>query len=184
MNNWEITHVLRSITSTKNAFIGVFPADKIPSRKDLFELNKRRPICLVANTDISTLPGKHWTAVYIGENNTVEFFDSYGRPPQGRRIIMLCGQNYRYNNKQYQSSISAVCGQFCIYFLVQRCLGKTMETIQRSFSVTNLRNNDSLVCDFVHKRFPIFDLKSRCHKFVLTQISRALYKINNMKNIT
>ena len=53
-------------------WLGVFPADRLPSRITQF------PRGLVANTDPSTKPGMHWVAMYFPDTSTSEFFDSYG----------------------------------------------------------------------------------------------------------
>ena len=73
MNTQQISTILSSDVMTKKLVHGVFPVDQLPS------------VCngmYVINTDEQDKPGDHWLAVY-----NKEYFDSYGYPPQNRRII-------------------------------------------------------------------------------------------------
>ncbi|GFU88482.1 uncharacterized protein TNCV_3354211 [Trichonephila clavipes] len=54
-------------------FLGVYPSDKIPKVK--------KKAALVVNTDPHDEEGSHWLAMYIQDEKTIEFFDSYGFPP-------------------------------------------------------------------------------------------------------
>ncbi|GFV28011.1 hypothetical protein TNCV_1940101 [Trichonephila clavipes] len=47
--------------------------------KYLFQKNV---LPLVANTDTRDQEGSHWLAMYIKDKDTLEFFDSYGLPPE------------------------------------------------------------------------------------------------------
>ena len=77
-----------------------------------------RPVAYVANTDVDTEPGSHWVAFYFpkGENDTVEFFDSYGLnesiySPYFKRFVKQC-RHVKRNNHQFQSLFSDVCGYY------------------------------------------------------------------------
>ncbi|GFT35664.1 uncharacterized protein F54H12.2 [Trichonephila clavipes] len=52
---------------------GVYASDTIPILK--------KKSTIVVNLDASSQPGSHWLAFYH-ENNCIEFFDSYGYPPE------------------------------------------------------------------------------------------------------
>ena len=52
-------------------FKGAYPCDQIPILPD-------NEYSLIINTDNSSLPGSHWTALVVRGNN-VYYFDSFGR---------------------------------------------------------------------------------------------------------
>ncbi len=144
MNSEKVTCVLeKMIPSERCEFLGTFPRDLIP------KTIPQRPACLVVNTDESGKRGEHWVAIYYMENDTCEFFDSYGLDP------LLYG--FSLNNCTFmegepiQSIESDVCGQHCIYFLYNRSLEYTFKSIVNSFSVSNTLWNDMFVKKFVSK---------------------------------
>jgi len=169
MDNWDIAKILRHMSATKNRFLGVFPAEKIPSRRDI----QRYPCCFVANTDPSWLPGTHWVAVFVGKNGLIEYFDSYGRRPMSPKMRAFCGRDYVYNPKVVQSIFSQSCGQFCIYFLAQRCAGKSIEYIIGQFDDDNTVFNEMLVSSFVNSRFPHHKLSSGRKRNLIYQVCKA-----------
>ena len=61
-------------SSTK--FLGVFSRDLIPLTCNSY------PCAFVANTDPSSLHGRHWVVFYYTSPTHLEFFDSYGHPPE------------------------------------------------------------------------------------------------------
>ncbi len=150
MNTEEIRCTLESDINTDSIFLGVFPADKLPNID-------YRPCAFVANTDPSTKPGQHWVAFFFGEN-TNEYFDSYGLSPFPvfEKYLQRLG-DYDYNRTTLQDFDTAVCGQYCIYFLHFRCQGYTMDEIVQ-FLNSKPHKNDDLVRDFV-KYSPVFNDK-------------------------
>ena len=58
MDTQQITQVLSMNNITKNAYIGTFPCDKLPTKID------RILFAVVVNTDVHTKPGMHWT-IYL-----------------------------------------------------------------------------------------------------------------------
>jgi len=130
MNTQQIDAILRNDFMTKHEFQGVFPVDKLPLICDGM---------YVINTDEHDEPGEHWIAVY-----NKEYFDSYGIPPQDRRIVSFIGTNAMFNAVPLQQPLSNACGFYCIYYLIERARGKSMEDI-----IDVLKNSDS---DFIVKR--------------------------------
>ena len=51
-----------------------------------------------------------------------------------------------------QSPLSAVCGQYCIYFLLHPARGIPMRIVLNDFG-PNVDENDKLVFDFVQRSF-------------------------------
>lgn len=149
MNNLNIYKILSRDPHTSKYFVGVFPSDKIPRITEF-------PAALVINTDKHTEEGSHWLAIFIVNHQTLEFFDSYGFPPDkyGEDITRFVTRYSRikWNKICLQSLTSNVCGPFCIYFLLKRCKGLDMY-----FIVCNLagKKNDFRMYQFVKKMYGV-----------------------------
>lgn len=125
---------------------------------------------IIVNNEPSTSPGMHWIALHKPQHaNVVEFFDSFALPTKfyGKEIQCFLQKNGTYvetSTAQYQSDLSNVCGNFCLYFLVLRSKGVSFTNVLSSFSLTNLKHNDELVTHFVSKnyKFPHF---ANCGEF-------------------
>ena len=117
---------------------------------------EKRPVSYVVNTDPCGQPGKHWIAFHFPERREIcEFFDSLGRTPQHyhrrfENVLITNGPRYVYIKDRIQALDSDVCGQYCIYFVVQRHLGRTMEDICRDFLKCTHAVNDEFVSRYVY----------------------------------
>ncbi len=152
-------------------FVDVFASDKLPVKLD------RLPAALIVNLDKSSMPGSHWVAIYIDQNLNGEFFDSFGNPPTENKIyferfLESNTKNWTVNRKRLQSNYSAVCGQYCLFYLMHRCRGVKIQDILECFS-DNTYENDQFVNNFCRKRFAlnteVFD-----QELLGLQIARAL----------
>ena len=124
-------------------FIGVYSEDTLPSKA-------KKPFVLVCNTDAKNLPGEHWIAIYIGEDDRGEFFDSFGREP-GEPFSSFLNKHLKYwiyNDKHLQSITSSFCGHYCCFYCFYRSKGFDLISIINMFG-TNVLVNDSLVHKFV-----------------------------------
>lgn len=142
MNTDEIHEILKRY---KGRFLGVFPLDEIP---DLTRFKTQK--ALIFNEDPAGKPGTHWMALFLmprGGEPTVQYFDSYGRPP----VLKFPGFKVRYNKFRLQSFFSIVCGQFCIYFVHQRLRGKSFSAIIST--LRKKRRPDEFVANYVKKVF-------------------------------
>src|SRR5439155_1499414 len=114
---------------TNKYFVGVYASDQLPQRL----LVSSKPLAFVVNTDPANKPGEHWIAVYYdGANKTIEYFDSYGLPPQQMSIfefVINNGKDYVLNPLQLQGYDSSACGHYCVAYLYKRCRGQSMESI-------------------------------------------------------
>lgn len=137
----NIQRVLTRDVFTKHMYKGVFSRDLIPR-----VLNS--PYCIVINTDLSTGRGIHWVAVY-GDEHSVEFFDSFGFPPEQYEIKIGCDLT---NQKILQCTNSQTCGYYCLYYLLFRCRGYPMSQIISWFT-NDCTYNDILVKDFISFTF-------------------------------
>ena len=122
MNAKEID---RFVSRRVKDFDGVFSVDTLPDR----------PRILVANTDPSNEPGRHWVCIRI-EGGRGEFFDSFGRRPNalfGRYLNRHCWL-WTYNDRQIQSVTSKFCGHYCVCYCLLRSSGIDMRKIMSSFT--------------------------------------------------
>ncbi|GFV05732.1 uncharacterized protein TNCV_2450601 [Trichonephila clavipes] len=145
----QIHRILSRDRDASRYFIGVFPSDEIP-------LPKERAT-LVVNTDTRDQEGSHWLAMYIKDKDTLEFFDSYGLPPEmyGVHIFKYAEQftNVKWNKKSIQSLTSNVCGLYCVYFLLKISRGYSMDYVLYELSRTRL--NDFRLYQYFKKRYNV-----------------------------
>lgn len=149
MNSAEIYRILSRDPVTSRYFVGVFPSDRIPEVKDT-------PAAMVINNEEHFKSGAHWLAVYINENETCEFFDSFALPPAayGENISAFVNRYpvVKWNKIPFQSLTSNVCGPYCIYYLFKRCKRWCMKSIIKSLTG---KRNDFRVFQFVKKRYGV-----------------------------
>jgi hypothetical protein len=141
MNSLQIKEILQNNRYSKGLFKGVFPSNNIPSF-NVF------PYCLVANTDKYGDPGSHWIAIYVNNNENAEYFDSFGEEPN-KDIALYLKQfkNTIKNKSKIQSIYDNSCGAHVIYYIIQKCQGKTLKNIIEEL---NSPFNDSIVKLFVY----------------------------------
>jgi len=153
-------------------FLGVVPKDLVPD----FHSVTRVPACIVVNTDPSTKPGEHWVAVYRESPNSIEFFDSYGLPPEAYNFSFSATH---FNTKCIQSLNSSVCGHYVIYYLYLRMLGHSLNRIQSAFSVSDLKWNDQQVLRWIKKHVgtsrPSLSISHEIHQSCHSRVGVPLY---------
>ena len=148
MDGDEIATVLLRDPFVQPVFHGVFSSDLLPQLP-----LKHRPAALVVNTDPSCRPGEHWIAIYLPKCGPVEYFDSYGKPPNVasiRTFLARNGDTFKINPKPLQGPLSSVCGHYCIYYLLHRCRGQSMEAITGRFDVDQQRNDKDVLYFTTH----------------------------------
>src|SRR5690349_568978 len=107
MNTIEINEQLRN----EKCFLGTYPADEIP-----LKVISKRPLAMVINLDPSNLPGSHWVALFINENNIAHYLDSFGRCNISDHIMKFLRMNdvkyLKHNNISIQNKSSMACGVY------------------------------------------------------------------------
>lgn len=141
LSDTEIDAIIRTfgLSTTKEAFIGVFPIDKLPSRIPHY------PCFLVVNTQAHNLPGEHWLSIYISKQRKGEVFDSLGQPIGNflRRWLTSHAINgWTSNRRIYQNPLSDTCGAFAIFYVLNR-----LQTDKLPFS-NCFFNNEVIVKSF------------------------------------
>lgn len=176
MNTSQLIQVMEKAPKSRNKFCGVYASDTLPSVIEHF------PCGLIVNTDPQSQKGSHWLAMYFPSEDRGEFFDSYGNSPDFYREkfeIFLNNHSrvWSYNRRCLQSFDSSTCGQFCLYFIINRSRGKSMSMIVNSFS-KNSSVNDHRVSEFVRRRLSMLKPKkeSRHHQIALTYVQNRISK--------
>ena len=151
MNTNSLQCIVRCDPVLSNSVVGILASDELPKQFNSF------PISFIVNTDKRMDPGRHWVAFYISSRTEGEFFDSYGNPPsyysnEFEKFFDRHGLKMTYNRKRLQGYDSSVCGQYCIYYLMQRCRGIDMKSIVKPFT-QNYANNDQFVYCYVNHAF-------------------------------
>ena len=161
MNTQQIESILKQDPYVNPTFQGVYAIDELP--------NFNYGTCIL-NTSPSTEKNGHWVAMFVTDLD-VEYFDSYGGDP-------LPSLKHRWSNKSWfsnqiplQSPLSAVCGQYCIYYLLHRVRGFSMSSIVMDFG-SNVDCNDEMVYEFIERRFDV-DTKLLDTEGVIRQLARA-----------
>ena len=152
MDNSTIERLLRNHPITRKRFGGVFARDTLPTTT---ETKKKNSDCFyVVNLDSRNEPGSHWVVLHTcGGRHQSEYFDSYGWPPQKKEFIKFMKDKYIHSVKELQHPFSTVCGQWCMFFILLRCRGKSMREIINLFTCKNKIANDLMVNAAVEQEF-------------------------------
>ena len=146
MNTLEINNILSEL----KPFVGTFASDNCPPIR-------RRPSGIIINTDPSKEGGEHWVALWLSQDGTGEYFDSFGFPPLVPQIQAYidreCPHGFKYNNKTLQHPMSITCGPFSIAFIIAKSEGKEFHSFISKFSL-NLEKNDSLLSELLKTWMP------------------------------
>ena len=147
MNTYQLYTVLEC--DFENRVFGVFASDQIPTYVP-------NGYGIIVNTDPISKMGQHWTAFYV-DQTTLECFDSYGNSPEvyssSIETFMTRYLNRKMNKKRLQGSKTAVCGQYCLFFLWCRIRKKlSMEQIIDRFT-GDFALNDLFVYNFIKDKY-------------------------------
>jgi hypothetical protein len=140
MNTTEIKYILKNTLPSKVQLI-------VCSANQLLNCELNKPSMFVVNTDQSEDPGSHWVSFYFPQHDVPEFFDSLGHPPEHyhkyfQSILITHGPCYVHNVTRIQAYNSCLCGEYCIYFLINRSEGFGYEKILCQFMENCLYRND------------------------------------------
>lgn len=139
MDDEELRARSIKLPSLSEKFLGVFPADALPSRR------LPAPHCFVFNTRPSHENG-HWVAVNCARDEELEIFDSLGIN------FYPCFSEYakgaetlEYQSERLQRANSDACGLYCLYFLSERSSkGRSFASVVGDFGDSQ-NANDKMV---------------------------------------
>ena len=144
MNASQINEIFRRNRFTCSYFRGVFASN------ELKHFSSRFPYCFIANTGRRDTLGEHWVAFFVSSKERAEYFDSLGEwppPVQEFSAFLQTFKHVKYNKAKIQAAYESSCGPHTIYFLLNRCRGRSFESI-----VAELKNplSDAMVKLYVY----------------------------------
>lgn len=102
---------------------------------------------IIINLDDMDGPGTHWTVLnYNDNNNSWDYFDSYGMMPP--KEFNNDGKTLYYNNERLQGD-NNLCGYYCIYYIEKNKNGYSMDDIITDFIPHGYNINDNIVIDYL-----------------------------------
>lgn len=137
MNTLDISHYLKKINHSLEP--NVFAANRIP-------IHMTTPVYLISNLDPDTKPGLHWVAIYVNSKGVGEYFDTFGRKPEGYHLSFLRRNTsmWMYNSKIIQNVFSSLCGEYCLMFLYFKYRGMTFTDFVGMFTEDTIQNDAML----------------------------------------
>ena len=146
MNTTQLIVTLQRDAVAKQFLGDVCAADELPRWCHF------KPRFWIVNTAPISHKGKHWIVIYIPKDGPSEFFDSLGRHPSFynhhfTNFMSQCSSDYIHNTYRIQGYHDGTCGQYCLYYVYQRCRGNSMNAIMNRFTIDH-HFNDILVDQF------------------------------------
>ena len=143
LRNFEI----QTYYQNEPRFIGVHSRDNLPNKvKD--------GCCYIINLDEYSDIGSHWVVLYVNNNKTATYFDSFGVehiPKETKKFIN--NKNIKANIFRIQAYDSVMCGYFCIGFIDFMLKGKNLTDFTNLFSANNFKKNDDIILNFFLNEF-------------------------------
>lgn len=139
MDTHEIQHYMNKMNIALES--NVFAANRMPMFVQL-------PVFIISNLDPDFKPGSHWIAIYIDVNGVGEYFDSFGRKPEGyhKKFLKRNAKKWFYNHQELQSYLTSVCGKYCLVYLYLKTKNVKMHDFINVFSAVNRISNDVTIC--------------------------------------
>jgi hypothetical protein len=177
MNTIQIQSILGNHPLTKKTFTGVYPIDRLPTKRP----PKNSSIVINSEKLNSTSNLGHWWGIYRPPKGPCEFFCSYGMDPP-MELSSYLGPNYISNKRRLQGFLSATCGQYVVYFIFRRNCGSSLEDILKEFSSTKHNGNDLFVNKAVEQ---IFSSKLQVYykPYISMQVALTLERFMDRKHL-
>ena len=130
---------------TLEAFGDIYPIDRLPS------FIPHYPFLFVVNTHTNNLGGEHWIAIFIDENKSGELFDSLALPINNFIIRWMnrFTRKWKTNGTAYQHPLSATCGAFVLFYVLNRLSYKDFLSFKNVFTLKPFEN-ERMVLNYFH----------------------------------
>jgi hypothetical protein len=142
LTNFEINDMLENVANFK----GTFMSDTLPTK---IETNSS----YVVNLDKNINQGTHWVAIYNDpKNDYVEYFDSYGMPPNTdtEEFLHSSDKSVKFNTSALQHLLSKSCGYFAAWYIMERSKGKSQYDVLYSMDQSNALINEMVIKKIFH----------------------------------
>ena len=136
MWNGELQDIVSRDKTVMLGFQGVRAADQLPQRLQTGQ-------SLIINNHDAGEAGQHWMALYQNSADTLEMFDSGGKPPEYYNLQdkLPNAKQTIYNQVKLQGT-SDVCGVYCLYYLFYKSRGHPTSKIVDDLFSKDWNNND------------------------------------------
>ena len=129
---------------------GVYNYRNTYNKDTLTNKPKANESLVIKEEDYFDDDGTHWVAIYSDpKTRDVEHFDSLGMRPSEAvyRYIQTTGKGIVNNSSILQDINSVLCGYYCLYFIVHRWQGRSMQDILLDFTqMPSLKNERRVGC--------------------------------------
>ena len=146
LNNVQLDRLADSQPTLKPYFYGTVPCDRLPRSPD-----KKGPVAYIVNTDRAGQPGRHWLALWTCDDEC-EILESYALPLETYQttgpLQMWLNKHWKIviqNSQSLQSVFSRSCGDYALFFLIDRSQGKSMDEFVKRFDKHDYVHNDHKV---------------------------------------
>ena len=146
LNNVQLDRLADSQPTLKPYFYGTRPCDRLPSSPDT-----QGPVAYIVNTDRQGQPGRHWLGLWT-QDGVCEILDSYALPLETYQTTApLQAWLHKHwdivipNSQSLQSIYSQSCGDYALFFLIDRSRGKSMKEFLNRFDKRDYVHNDHQV---------------------------------------
>ena len=139
MNTKQLWCALSLNAKTSYFFDGIYSKDTLND----YEM-KEKPGFIICNTDPSDKLGEHWVVFFCNENGSVDFYDSLGRDITyyGTEIYNFVtkkiSNGWYYCKERTQPIGTSLCGEYCMYYVLMKCIGYEMSKIIKSMNPENV----------------------------------------------
>ena len=126
-----------SDAKTSNAFLGVFPINRLPQNFS------HLPVLFIINTNTSNLPGQHWKAIYVSNKREGEVFDSLATPVELTLLHWMNAFTRKWivSTLILQNPLSPTCGAYVLYFVMTRLRHTSLKSCVAIFSFDVFEND-------------------------------------------
>lgn len=113
----ELKEIIDSFPSLRTSFLGVCSINTVPKLK--------KHNFVIVNTQDNTQLGEHWFCIIKKDLRKYEVFDSLGVSSDKLELykqynLFPNNSAITFNETNFQSPNSVTCGQFVLYFLINR----------------------------------------------------------------
>ena len=182
METSEIFASLKVNEEMKRAFDGVYPIDMLPEKHQV-NYDKYGQAYMVVNLDPHYKTGSHWVSLCISPNDDLydEYFDSYGQEPP-KIVREYLGNNYLWQCKQLQNDLSTICGQWCMFYIREKCRKRALTEIVGTFPGKDTLENDKKVNAIVNREFDAPPHGIVDTSFLTKQVARMLREMEAQRH--
>ena len=133
MIGFEICRLLSLQSAVYQNLIGLFHINEIPEKIDYHKF------AIINDSN-------HWFVIHRNLLNEIEVFDSLGKNSSASgKVKNHFNSNFATNRTQLQSDNSALCGEFSIYYILQRFYNDDVsfnDFLNQFFSSNKKRNEE------------------------------------------